>query len=257
MSEDEAFIRAIADSPGDGTARLVYADWLDDRSDPRGAYLRAEIEWARTRKKLKALRALIAGLNPVWTYRVSRPPVGVCFSHAVFEPDSRGPALTLPQIEKAESRFGGFPPEYTAFLLNYNGGELIDSVDGDDDDWSLEGFAGLDGAATSISELVSNIEFEYEEDGLQQSFTSLPRGHIPFAFSICYGIGTYYNVALLAKQQSKKGLQFPVVYFEHPLANDIPIDEAQDASECFHRISPSLTAFLHEIDNCFGEDEME
>ena len=44
MTEDEAFIRAIVDSPGDDTPRLVYADWLDDRADPRGAYLRAERE---------------------------------------------------------------------------------------------------------------------------------------------------------------------------------------------------------------------
>lgn len=42
MSEDEAFIRAIVDNPGDDTARLVYADWLDERNDPRGPYLRAE-----------------------------------------------------------------------------------------------------------------------------------------------------------------------------------------------------------------------
>jgi uncharacterized protein (TIGR02996 family) len=39
MTEDEAFIRAVVDRPGDDTARLVYADWLDERSDPRGAYL--------------------------------------------------------------------------------------------------------------------------------------------------------------------------------------------------------------------------
>jgi uncharacterized protein (TIGR02996 family) len=33
MTEDESFIRAIVDTPGDDTARLVYADWLDDRDD--------------------------------------------------------------------------------------------------------------------------------------------------------------------------------------------------------------------------------
>ena len=47
MNEDEAFIRAIVDNPGDDTPRLVYADWLDDRDDPRGPYLRAEFEWAK------------------------------------------------------------------------------------------------------------------------------------------------------------------------------------------------------------------
>ena len=31
MSEDEAFIRTIVDTPGDDLPRLVYADWLDER----------------------------------------------------------------------------------------------------------------------------------------------------------------------------------------------------------------------------------
>ena len=47
MTDDEAFIRAVVDGPGDNTPRLVYADWLDDRADPRGPYLRAECEWAK------------------------------------------------------------------------------------------------------------------------------------------------------------------------------------------------------------------
>ena len=44
--DDEAFVRAIVAAPGDDLPRLVYADWLDDRGDPRGAYLRAEAAWA-------------------------------------------------------------------------------------------------------------------------------------------------------------------------------------------------------------------
>ncbi|QEG30043.1 hypothetical protein GobsT_48430 [Gemmata obscuriglobus] len=40
MAEDEPFIRALLAAPDDRTARLVYADWLDDRSDPRAEYLR-------------------------------------------------------------------------------------------------------------------------------------------------------------------------------------------------------------------------
>ncbi len=51
MNEDEAFIRVIVDSPGDDTPRLVYADWLDDRGDPRGPYLRAEAQWEKGRQK--------------------------------------------------------------------------------------------------------------------------------------------------------------------------------------------------------------
>jgi len=87
VTEDEAFIRAIVDTPGDDVARLVYADWLDDRDDPRGAYLRAEAEWANTGKKEKALRAAAARLDPVWVARVSRPPVGLCAGSKMCVPE--------------------------------------------------------------------------------------------------------------------------------------------------------------------------
>ena len=42
MTEEEAFLEAIRRDPADETARLVYADWLDDRADPRAEFLRAE-----------------------------------------------------------------------------------------------------------------------------------------------------------------------------------------------------------------------
>lgn len=35
------------DGPGDDTPRLVSADRLDHRADPRGTYLRAEAGWAK------------------------------------------------------------------------------------------------------------------------------------------------------------------------------------------------------------------
>lgn len=42
MTSDElAFIAALDAEPGDHTTRLVYADWLDDRGDPRGPGMRA------------------------------------------------------------------------------------------------------------------------------------------------------------------------------------------------------------------------
>lgn len=42
MSEDDAFLAAIRAQPTDDTVRLVYADWLDERCDPRGEFLRHE-----------------------------------------------------------------------------------------------------------------------------------------------------------------------------------------------------------------------
>ncbi|WP_171472587.1 TIGR02996 domain-containing protein [Frigoriglobus tundricola] len=36
------FLNAIAAQPADRTLRLVYADWLDERADPRGELIRVE-----------------------------------------------------------------------------------------------------------------------------------------------------------------------------------------------------------------------
>jgi uncharacterized protein (TIGR02996 family) len=41
-SEEAAFIRAAHANPKDSAPRLVYADWLDERGDPRGALIRLE-----------------------------------------------------------------------------------------------------------------------------------------------------------------------------------------------------------------------
>jgi uncharacterized protein (TIGR02996 family) len=59
MSDDAAFLRAILADPDDDLPRLIYADYLDERGDPRGEFIRAQIEVARLprgdarRKKLK------------------------------------------------------------------------------------------------------------------------------------------------------------------------------------------------------------
>ena len=79
MNEDDAFIRAIREQPDDETSRLVYADWLDDRSDPRAEYLRAEAAWAalqpsdeQYRPLYRRVSQLAATLDPEWFAAVSR-----------------------------------------------------------------------------------------------------------------------------------------------------------------------------------------
>jgi uncharacterized protein (TIGR02996 family) len=47
MTPEDAFLQEIAANPADDAPRLVYADWLEERDDPRGRYLRAEVELAR------------------------------------------------------------------------------------------------------------------------------------------------------------------------------------------------------------------
>lgn len=40
MTEERAFVQAILEHPNDDATKLVYADWLEERGDPRGEYLR-------------------------------------------------------------------------------------------------------------------------------------------------------------------------------------------------------------------------
>jgi uncharacterized protein (TIGR02996 family) len=42
-----AFLRAILDDPADDGPRLVYADWLEERGDPRGEFIRVQCTLAR------------------------------------------------------------------------------------------------------------------------------------------------------------------------------------------------------------------
>ena len=119
MTPDEAaLLRAVVAAPGDHLARLVYADWLDDRGDPRGAYLRAETAAPGDRGTLVPAAA---GLDAVWVARASRPPIGLC-SNSVQFAGAADPASAI-DIAAAEQRIGGeFPPDYRVFLLDTGGG---------------------------------------------------------------------------------------------------------------------------------------
>src|SRR5262245_38642643 len=61
MTEDN-FIQIILDAPEDDAPRLVYADWLEEQSDPRGELLRITTE----------LEALEAASPPDMRGRLSR-----------------------------------------------------------------------------------------------------------------------------------------------------------------------------------------
>ena len=45
--DDDAFLRAIIDRPDDDLPRLIYADYLDERGDPRGEFIRVQVELSR------------------------------------------------------------------------------------------------------------------------------------------------------------------------------------------------------------------
>lgn len=46
MTPDDAFLQAILEAPDDDGPRLIYADWLEERGDPRGEFIRVQCELA-------------------------------------------------------------------------------------------------------------------------------------------------------------------------------------------------------------------
>src|SRR5438552_3203827 len=47
MGDSEGFLRAIAEDPEDDVPRLVFADWLEERGDSRGEFMRLQVHLAR------------------------------------------------------------------------------------------------------------------------------------------------------------------------------------------------------------------
>jgi uncharacterized protein (TIGR02996 family) len=43
---EEAFLQAVVDDPEDDGIRLIFADWLEEQGNPRGAFIRAQVEAA-------------------------------------------------------------------------------------------------------------------------------------------------------------------------------------------------------------------
>jgi len=77
-AEETALIRTIRDRPGDTTARLVYADWLDERDHSGAAYLRAEVALSQANEAdaprlRRALLKKIPGLPREWRDRFEQP----------------------------------------------------------------------------------------------------------------------------------------------------------------------------------------
>jgi uncharacterized protein (TIGR02996 family) len=69
MNEENAFLSSIFTKPDDVATWLVYADWLEERGDPRAEYLRLEVELER---QLARSQELEARLDPHWVRRVGR-----------------------------------------------------------------------------------------------------------------------------------------------------------------------------------------
>jgi uncharacterized protein (TIGR02996 family) len=67
MSEEEAFLQAIRGEPDEPAHRLVYADWLEERGDPRAEYLRLGAQVAQAQARMRQLEE---GFSPEWVASV-------------------------------------------------------------------------------------------------------------------------------------------------------------------------------------------
>jgi uncharacterized protein (TIGR02996 family) len=77
MTDDRAFLASLLDNPADDARWLVYADWLDDRGDPRGEYVRLVTDLVgrpdpARRRRLNAVRPT---LPRDWLTVVEQPAV--------------------------------------------------------------------------------------------------------------------------------------------------------------------------------------
>jgi uncharacterized protein (TIGR02996 family) len=60
MVEDQALLRAARAAPDDDTPRLIYADWLEERADPRGEFIRLQCTLAKMSPRDPRFRELEA-----------------------------------------------------------------------------------------------------------------------------------------------------------------------------------------------------
>lgn len=68
MDAETEFDNAILDNPEDDATRMVYADWLEERGDARGEYIRLEVQ--RPPDAQKRLNEMRRTLDPDWVRRI-------------------------------------------------------------------------------------------------------------------------------------------------------------------------------------------
>jgi uncharacterized protein (TIGR02996 family) len=110
MNEELAFLTAIRDRPNDEATRLIYADWLEERGDPRGEFIRVECELAtlsvrneRYNKLKERAKELAKKIDTLWLSIVSRPAIERCGALYRFVCPKKWEDLT--PTRKADVRF--------------------------------------------------------------------------------------------------------------------------------------------------------
>lgn len=119
-AEERAMLLGIAASPTDKTAKLVYADWLEDRSDPRGEYVRLLVRRGRKNHTTRMTQLRRACSGP-WLSLMGE-------LHQPF-------ASITADIEEREETRRGWNPTVSAVCGGglwefYYSGNLLDGEDG-------------------------------------------------------------------------------------------------------------------------------
>lgn len=104
VNEDEAFLTRIREDPLDDTRRLVYADLLDERNDPRGRFIRVQYQLRGTEH-----HRTVAAVE-----KERRNPYGGCCERYA---DRMG-CDCLAQAREAEDRYGALWKEASS-LYDY------------------------------------------------------------------------------------------------------------------------------------------
>ena len=105
MTEGD-WLQALARSPDEDALRLAFADWLEERGDARGAYLRAEARHfhKESRRAAQDVCRLQEQVDPVWANLVSRPPFGILVPDLTFH--DTGPKITRADLGVIERHWG-------------------------------------------------------------------------------------------------------------------------------------------------------
>ena len=90
--DDRAFLRTILANPVEVTAWLVYADWLDERGDPRAEFIRLEVKrtaYDTTQTERFGIVAQLEDLRPKldqdWVAIFDRPRIENCDERFAFK----------------------------------------------------------------------------------------------------------------------------------------------------------------------------
>jgi uncharacterized protein (TIGR02996 family) len=124
-SDSEAFVAEIAAHPDDDAPRLIYADWLEERGDPQGQFIRVQCELAgnptpERRQDLLCLeRELLARHRDQWLLPLEGALIRGVFHRGVLDQVEVEPQKF---IERADDWFRLFPLKI--LQLNVRGSPL-------------------------------------------------------------------------------------------------------------------------------------